>query len=48
MNGKDSITPRGAYRAYLKGALSPKQAEQAVQTWYAAAFPPVMKPPRQD
>jgi len=43
MNSKESMTPRDAYRAYLRGDLSPAQAEQAVQAWYASAFPPARR-----
>lgn len=49
MNGKESMTPRDTYQAYLKGDLSPAQVEQAVQSWYSA-FSASMnaKPPKKD
>lgn len=43
LRDKPPMTPRDAYRAYLRGDLSPAQAEQAVQTWYASAFPPAKR-----
>ncbi len=48
MTSKESMTPRDVYQAYLKGDLSPAQAEKAVQTWYSASESSNTKPPKRD
>jgi hypothetical protein len=48
MSNEKPLTPRDAYQAYLKGDLTPAQAEQAVQSWYTAAQQPTPKPPERD
>ena len=48
MDAKEPMAPRDVYRAYLRGDLSPSQAEQAVQDWYSASQLPGSKSPRKD
>ncbi|MDA0270826.1 MAG: hypothetical protein O2798_04245 [Chloroflexi bacterium] len=47
MNSKGPMTPRDAYQAYLKGEITPSQAETAVQDWYAASQRGDSKAPKQ-
>ena len=48
MTPKEPMKPRDAYQAYLKGEISPSQAEQAVQDWYSTVRSDPSKPPEKD
>lgn len=48
MTGKEPMKPRDAYQAYLKGEISPSQAEQAVQDWYSAVQSAPATTPKKD
>ena len=48
MTNKQPATPRETYQAYLKGDLTPAEAEQAVQTWYASSQRSTGQAPKKD
>lgn len=48
MPDKATATPRETYQAYLRGDITPEQAEKAVQIWYASSQPSTGRPPRRE